>query len=236
MTSTPHNTYEEAAQIDHLHAEALEVAEQAAPLVTVTEDNLHDASEALVRCTRILKDAEGLRVAMTKPLLDHKRYLDGLIKDRVAPVQDMADRLRAAITAFNTARERERQERERAARAVLAQRQHAAEGERARLAEAVGVQPEDIPVMDLTTAVVVAPLDTEVVTASGTITSRAIVKVTVTDAEAVPRPWCVPDAKRIEAFVKAAVKDDPDSAERTVREVFGGSVSFETVMTTVVSS
>jgi hypothetical protein len=231
------NSDVEARHIDVLKADAYALVTQTGGLTEVDESNLHDASEALARCAAVLKSAEKLRVSMTKPLLDHKKYLDTIFKDSVAPVQELSDRLRAAITKYNTQRERERRERERRALDVLAQREREREADRVKFAEAVGVPPEDIPVLDLTRSVVVAPLETEVVTASGSITARPVVKVHISNSNLVPRPWCVPDEKAITAFVKAAVKDEGvETATRTVADIFGASVTFEVEMTTVVTT
>ena len=231
------NSIVEATAIDTLKDEAFELVASSEPLVEVDENNLHDASEALARCAAVLKSAETLRVSMTKPLLDHKKYLDGIFKESVAPVQALSDRLRAAISRYNTERERRREEQERLARAAIAKRAKEQEGERARLAEAIGVAPEAIPVIDLTNAVVVPPLETEVVTASGSVTARPTIKVSVIDPDLVPRPWCVPDQKAIEGFVKAAVKDEGvEVARRTVADIFGRGVEFEVIMTTVVNT
>lgn len=231
------NDYAEGAEIDVLRTDAFALVAEAAPLVEVREDNLHDASEALARCAAILKDAEAMRVRMTKPLLDHKKFLDGVFKESVAPVQELSDKLRAAITRYNTEREREREEKERLARAELMRRAKAREAENARLAEAIGVEPGSIPTLDLTNAVIVPPIETEVVTASGRVTARPITRVRVVDPDKVPRPWCQPDQKAIEAFVRAAVKDGGiEEAKRTVREVFHGGVEVEIEMTTVVNT
>jgi hypothetical protein len=237
MTNLPFDSIADAELVDGLNADAYELVTQAKPLVSIDEDNLHDASEALARCAALLKSAETMRVKMTKPLLDHKKFLDGVFKESVAPVQELSDRLRAAITKYNTQRERERRERERRALDVLAQREREREADRVKFAEAVGVPVEDIPVLDLTKSVVVEPLETEVVTASGHITARPVVKVRISNSNLVPRPWCVPDEKAITAFVKAAVKDEGvETATRTVADIFGASVTFEVEMTTVVTT
>jgi hypothetical protein len=234
-TEFPYDKNEQ--RIDDLKVEVGLVVAETAPLVEVDESNLHDASEALARCAAILKSAETMRVKMTKPLLDHKKFLDALIKESVAPVQEASDRLRAAISRYNTERERERERQERLARAALAERAKEQEAGRAKLAEAIGVPVEAIPVLDMTRAVVVPPLETEVVTASGSVTARPVVKVRIDNSNLVPRPWCVPDEKAITAFVKTAVKDEGiEVAKRTVLDIFGASVSFEVEMVTVVNA
>jgi len=230
------NSTDETRHIDVIRADAYALVVEAEPLAEVTEDNLHDASEVLARCAAVLKSAERLRVAMTKPLLDHKKYLDTIFKESVAPVQELSDRLRAAITRYNTERERVREEQERLARAVLAQRQREHEADRAKLAEAAGVPLDALPVEDLSRLRAPA-LETEVVTASGSVTARPVVKVHIANSNLVPRPWCVPDEKAITAFVRAAVKDEGiEAARRTVADIFAAGVTFEVEMVTVVNT
>jgi len=230
----------QSAENEAVHGLALradDIFYDAGELAVVTEENLHTYSDMLARCASVLKDSEKLRKALTKPLLDHKANIDRMVKERVAGVVELDRKLRAAIGAFNTERERVRAQQERLARAALAERAREQEADRARLAEAAGVPVEAIPVLDLTRAVVVEPLDTEVVTASGSVTARPVTKVTVVKDDLVPRPWCVPDVRAIEAFVKAAVKDEGlDGAQRTVREVFHGGVEVAVEMVTVVKT
>ena len=96
---------------------------------------------------------------------------------------------------------------------------------------------EDMPVMDLTTAVVVEPLETEVVTASGSITTRPVTKVAIAEPDRVPRQWCVPDVKAIEGFCKEAVKSAGlEEARRTISAAFNGAVEVTVELTTVVKS
>ena len=223
--------------VNDLALRAEDIVFEVGDLGPVSESNLHSYSDMLARCAAVLKDSEKLRKALTKPHLDHKATIDRMVKERIAPVAELDRKLRAAITAYNTERERERQQQERLARAALAQRAREQEAERAAMAEAVGVPVEAIPVIDLNRAVVIEPLDTEVVTASGSVTARPVVKVHIENSNLVPRAWCVPDEKAITAFVKAAFKDEgAEKAKRTVADVFGPSVTFEVEMTTVVTT
>lgn len=227
---------DEAAVAEQVSAEVAVVVDEARELTIIHDQNVNEASELLAQCVRITKQAEKWRKELTKPLLDNKARIDAFFRELVKPASETEARLREAIAAYNTERERTRQEHERLARAELARREKERETERAQLAEAIGVDPAQMPGLDLAHAVVVPELDMMVTTESGSVSARPVTKVTVVEPDAVPRVWCVPDVKAIEAFVKAAVRDNPATATRVVGEVFGGSVTFEVVMTTVVNT
>jgi len=228
---------ETTAEIIQLQAQVALTVTDAEGLVEIDDANIHDAGEVLARCAGILKNSEALRIRATKPILEAKKNVDAMFKEAVAPIQSLSDRLRQGITAFNTERERARQQQEALARAAIEKRAREQQADRARLAQAAGLPEDAIPVLDLSRAVIVPPLDTEVITASGRITARPVVKVYISDPDKVPRPWCIPDHKAIESFVKAAVKDGSiEEARRTISEVFWGGVGFEIEMTTVVNT
>lgn len=192
------------ASVEALEAEATFVMTAAGAYGTVRPDNVQEASEALAQCTAYLKGAEKLRKALTQPLVDHKRFIDNLIKKRTEPVAETEQALRKAIGAYHTEQERQRQLEERKARQALEAANAAREAERRKLAEAVGVEPEDFePVLPGPTDVVVPARATTERTSSGTVGVRPVLRFEVEDAHAVPRSMCKPDEARIRDFVKA---------------------------------
>lgn len=207
MTSTPYNTVWEAEQVDAMATTAVMLAAEAEAVPYVDDRTLSQASELLARCNAHLKDAEELRKQLTKPLLDHKKFIDSLFKEKLAPVVDMEGKLRKAIGAYHTEKERERQEREAAAREALRARAKEREAENERLAKAIGVDPETLAGPHPDTWDVVVPENVrQVDTAAGSVSARPITRVAVEDANLVPRAYCVPDEKAIRRYVDFAVK------------------------------
>lgn len=207
MTSTPYNTVWEAQEVDAVAATSLVLAAEAEAVTIVTDRTLNDASELLARCNAHLKDAEALRKKLTKPLLDHKKFIDDLFKEKLAPVVDMEGKLRKAIGAYHTEKERERQEREAAAREALRERAKEREAENERLAKAIGVDPDVLAGPHPDTWDVVVPENVrQVDTAAGTVSARPVMRFEVTDANLVPRAYCVPDEKAIRRYVDFAIR------------------------------
>ena len=224
-------------QVEQLGEAALILVNDADDLLVVDEVNVDEASAMLVRCTAYARDAEELRKAITKPLLDHKTFIDHLFKTKVKPVVDLQTALRGAISAFRTRQENERRERERLAREALA----AADIERRKrdeeLAKAVGVDVDQMPTQSLAEAdVVVPPIDAKVDVEGGSVTVRPVVKFDVTNPNLVPRRFCVPDEKAIRKYVVDMVEAVGIDGAQVVfaQELQGVAVRVE--MTTVVTA
>ena len=227
----------DTGQVDALGEAALILVSDADDLMVVDEANVDEASEMLVRCTAYTRDAEELRKQLTKPLLDHKTFIDHLFKTKVKPVVELQTALRGAIGAFRTRQEEERREREREAREALAKADVERRKRDEELARAVGVDPDMMPTTTLADAdIVVPPIESKVDVEGGSVTVRPVVKFEVTNANLVPRRFCVPDEKAIRKYVTGMVDAvGIDDAQATfARELQGVVVRVE--MTTVVTA
>ena len=207
MTEAPYDLDSEAREVEKVSATSLVLAAEAEAVTIVTDRTLPEASELLARCNAHLKDAEALRKRLTKPLLDHKKFIDELFKESLAPVAEMEAKLRKAIADYHTERERERREREAEAREALRARAKEREADNARLAATIGVDPDVLAEPHPDTWEVIVPENVrQVDTVAGSVTARPITRFEVTDPDLVPRPYCIPDEKAIRRFVDFMVK------------------------------
>jgi hypothetical protein len=206
LTTATNNEWE-SLQVAEVSAQAMVLAAEAESVAVVSDSNVSAASELLARCNAHLKDSEELRKRLTKPLLDHKKLIDSLFKEKLAPVVDMEAKLRRAIAAYHTEKEHERRRREIEAREALREAAKRREAENERLAQAIGVDPATLAGPDPDTFAVVVPENVRRVdTAAGSVSARPVTRVAIEDANLVPRAYCTPDEKAIHRYVDFAVK------------------------------
>jgi len=219
--------------VDDLENAATLLVTAAKRVTIVDASNIDDASAMLVDCVTYHKRAEALRVKLTKPLLDHKRWIDALFKRKTQPVVELEESLREGISAYETARERERREAEAKMRREL---QAKAEVDRERKAKMLGHDVDDIDVPDYSQAEVMPKLVTDVKTSGGKVTTRPVPDVRVVDPDMVPREFCVVDKKRVRKFVDSILKTHSWEEAREVFEHKLPGVKVDVKMTTVVNA
>ncbi len=164
--------------------------------ITVTsDDEQHNAEDLLISARRALKEADGTRRQLTRPLDESKERIIALFKPYTS-------RLSSGITNINTALD-------------AYHRKKSIEAEAARLAALAEEAARIAHAKD--TGEVIEPLAQPIQVAVektsranlGTVTYRDDYDIQIVDARQVPRELCEPSMPKIRARVKSGVTEIP---------------------------
>lgn len=164
-----------------------------------TPAEFEQVAGALKQIKTLRKAAEDKRVELTKPLLDHKKKIDDEFKRYIDAYDRIITGINGKLVAYKQAEERKRREElarieaeRRAEEAKLQAKLEKAKTEatKAKIENAIAdVQFAPPPVIDEPKA-------------QG-LSFREVYSFTVTDANAIPREWLIPNETAIGAFIRS---------------------------------
>lgn len=176
--------------------ECLEAAKQF-PTIN-SNDDLDRAGEVLTKISKLIKQLETERKAMTSPLDEAKKKIMAEEKRLVKPLADELDRLKKITSAYATE----------CARRIEEERRQAELAERRAAEAAVAAEDADPFGFNAPSPTVITP--TPVVSIMPKTTFNRIVEkweYEILDANAVPRELCSPDPSKIKAMLASCKAD-----------------------------
>lgn len=207
---------------------------QVSAVVVVDEGNVDQAADLLTEATRWERDVEALRKDWTTPLLDEKKAVDALFKERTAPLRDLTGKLRKALGLYDDEQRRVAEERRQAEIALLREQETARLADAARMADAIDVPVVTIPVYTEQTVAPIAPPATTF-TDHGSVGFTVKLSCEVLEPDLVPRSYCVPDERLIRATIRAVDQSggSRNEALAVLSEMLPGVRVFEESITNV---
>lgn len=174
------------------------IADDARELVIVDEETNGLALDMLAQCRKAGKRIDALKKRWVDPLTTQIKLIRDDFDAMAAPAKE-ADQILSRKTSSYRMQVQEAARKEQERLRLLAERRQEKAVQRA---EERGVEPP--PVMPIVPTV--APPAKTVATESGAkITYRKQFHFEITDVNAVPRNWCVPDEKKIGSAVRAEI-------------------------------